>query len=300
MRILAAVDGSSFSNSALRFIGSRTTLMGKAPDVSLLNVQLPIPSFAARVAGKAMVRAYHQAEASDVLEPALAMLKKTGLPARARYVVGSPGPTIAKVATAEGADLIVMGSHGHTAFKGLLFGSVTSGVLASCSTPLLIVRGSAAPAKDSLTVGIAIDGSKYGLAAVRYLLRHRDLFGAAPVLTLIHVVPDLSAFVVPGFGDAPVPAYEPDQVVKMQKQAFVSALAAARKLIESARLETAVACLVGNNHGDEIAAYARKERLDLLLMGSHGYGALNAVVLGSVATRVAAKCTTPLLLIRAK
>ncbi len=152
------------------------------------------------------------------------MLKKTGLRARARYVVGSPGPTIAKVATAEGADLIVMGSHGHTAFKGLLFGSVTSAVLASCTTPLLIVRGSAAPAKDSLKVGIAIDGSKFGIAAVRYVLRHRDLFGVAPMLTLIHVVSDLASFVVPGLGDAPVPVYAPEQVVEMQKQAFVSAL----------------------------------------------------------------------------
>jgi nucleotide-binding universal stress UspA family protein len=33
-------------------------------------------------------------------------------------------------------------------------------------------------------------------------------------------------------------------------------------------------------------------------MGSHGYGAFKAAVLGSTATRVAAHCETPLLLIR--
>jgi nucleotide-binding universal stress UspA family protein len=33
-------------------------------------------------------------------------------------------------------------------------------------------------------------------------------------------------------------------------------------------------------------------------MGSHGYGAVKAAVLGSVAQRVAAHCATPLLLIR--
>ena len=65
-------------------------------------------------------------------------------------------------------------------------------------------------------------------------------------------------------------------------------------------MQTTVVCLVGNNHGDEIAAYARNERLDLLVMGSHGYGALKSAVLGSIATRVAARCTTPLLLIREK
>jgi nucleotide-binding universal stress UspA family protein len=33
-------------------------------------------------------------------------------------------------------------------------------------------------------------------------------------------------------------------------------------------------------------------------MGSHGHSALQAVTLGSVATSVAARCRTPLLLIR--
>jgi nucleotide-binding universal stress UspA family protein len=55
-------------------------------------------------------------------------------------------------------------------------------------------------------------------------------------------------------------------------------------------------CLTGPA-GDEIAAYAKK-RLDLLVMGSHGYGAVKAAVLGSVTQRVAAHCATPLLLIR--
>jgi len=39
--------------------------------------------------------------------------------------------------------------------------------------------------------------------------------------------------------------------------------------------------------------------LDVLVLGSHGRGQFKAAVLGSVATRVAARCTTPLVLIRA-
>ncbi|MEW5882588.1 MAG: universal stress protein [Pseudomonadota bacterium] len=36
----------------------------------------------------------------------------------------------------------------------------------------------------------------------------------------------------------------------------------------------------------------------MLVMGSRGQGAFKAAVLGSVATRVAAHCATPLLLVR--
>ena len=48
----------------------------------------------------------------------------------------------------------------------------------------------------------------------------------------------------------------------------------------------------------EFAAYAKKN-LDVLLVGSHGYGGFKTAVLGSVATRIAARCETPLLIVRA-
>jgi len=50
--------------------------------------------------------------------------------------------------------------------------------------------------------------------------------------------------------------------------------------------------------GDTIAATADKGRFDLLMMGSHGHGSLTNLVMGSVATKVLANCSTPALLIR--
>ncbi len=48
----------------------------------------------------------------------------------------------------------------------------------------------------------------------------------------------------------------------------------------------------------KIADLAQREGFDLIVMGSHGLGALANVVLGSVATQVLALCQTPVLLIR--
>lgn len=301
MRILLPIDGSSFSNAAVGFVASRETLILSQPDVELLNVQYPVPARAARYAGKELVLSYHESEANKVIKPALATLKRAGLLARAKYVVGSPGSEVARVAASDAADLIVMGSHGHTGFKGLLFGSVTNAVLASCDTPLLVLRGTVAPKKDALEVGIALDGSKYGIAAVRYFIKHRPLFGASPSVTLIHVVPDLLNLVVPGFfGAAPVPGFKPEQVEAMQHAAFENAMAPVRKLLQKTGLKATEIRLTGNNPGDEIAAYAKKYKLDLLAMGSHGYGSLRSAVLGAVATRVVAQCRNPLLFIREK
>ncbi|MEO8353471.1 MAG: universal stress protein, partial [Chthoniobacteraceae bacterium] len=54
--------------------------------------------------------------------------------------------------TEHGADMIVMGSHGHGSFYELLVGSVTSGVLRDARCPVLVVPAKevkAAPAATS-------------------------------------------------------------------------------------------------------------------------------------------------------
>jgi len=47
-----------------------------------------------------------------------------------------------------------------------------------------------------------------------------------------------------------------------------------------------------------ITEMAKKGRYDLLILGSHGHGTLTNLVMGSVATKVLANCSTPALLIR--
>ena len=301
MRILMPIDGSTFSKAALAFIASRSTLIESQPEVELLNVQYPVSARVMRGAGRDLVQQHHESESNKVIKPALASLKRAGLRAQPRAMVGSPGVEVGRIAADDAADLIVMGSHGHTGFKNLLFGSVTQAVLASCNTPLLVLRSDAVPKQDSLKLGIALDGSKYGVAAVRFVVKHRALFGAAPALTLIHVVPDLLNLVVPGyFADAPVPGFKPEQVAEMQRAGFERALAPARKLLQGTALHVTEAQLTGNNPGDVIAAYATKNKLDILVIGSHGEGTLRSTVLGSVATRVAAKCRNALLFIQQK
>jgi nucleotide-binding universal stress UspA family protein len=50
--------------------------------------------------------------------------------------------------------------------------------------------------------------------------------------------------------------------------------------------------------GETIAKMADAGKFDLLVMGSHGHGALGNLVMGSVATQVLAHSKVPLLLVR--
>ena len=163
--------------------------------------------------------------------------------------------------------------------------------------PMLVLRHKEAPTTDALKVGIAVDGSKYGREAVKYVLRHLALFGAKPEVTLLHVVSDFAGAVMPDMGGIALPAFSEEEIRTLQKKAFEAAVGPARKLLAKASIKPIEVCLVGNA-GDELSAYAKKKKLDVLVMGSHGYGAFKAAVLGSVATRVIAHSSVPLLLVR--
>jgi len=297
MKILVPVDGSRHSQAAVDFVASRTTLIGNDPDVQLLNVQWPIPTRAARVVGKEVANSYYEDESAKALKPALAALGRVGLTATGRFRVGSPAEEIADAADALKADLVVMGSHGHGALAGLMLGSVTNGVLAHTKRPLLVLREHHAARGESLKVGVAVDGSRFGREAVKFVIRHRDLFGAQPKLQVIHVVPDFAGAVMPDMAGLALPAFSADEVAAMQAKAFDQVMKPALKLLDRGGLAAETVRLAGNP-GDELAAYAKKKRLDVLVMGSHGYGAFKQAVMGSVATRVIAHCTTPVLLVR--
>jgi len=297
MKILVAVDGSDYSRMAIEFIAARETLIKSSPDVQVLNVQWPLPASPARIVGMAVVRDYYARDAEQVLRPARRRLQKAGLRPNVRFIVGHPASEISAAADKDKVDLLVLGSHGHSAIGGMLLGSVTNAVLAQTKRATLIVRGKAKGYADSLRVGIAVDGSAYGPAAVKYVLRHLELFGSTPSISLLHVVHTYDLLVMPSVAGIAPPAFSPAEVRAMQDKAFEAAMGPLRRLFKGSEGVQANEIRLVGHPGDALSAYGKKE-LDVLVMGSHGYGAFKAAVMGSVATRVVAHGSTPLLLIR--
>jgi hypothetical protein len=70
--------------------------------------------------------------------------QQKGWPLETRRAIGAPGEEIVRLATEEGFDLIVMGTHGRTALARAVMGSVTTYVLGHCSIPLLLIPRPAA------------------------------------------------------------------------------------------------------------------------------------------------------------
>jgi nucleotide-binding universal stress UspA family protein len=75
-----------------------------------------------------------------VLGPAIQFLLRHGIDAKSESKVGHAGETIAKTAESGKYDMVVLGSHGHSALGNLVMGSVATQVLALCKVPVLLVR----------------------------------------------------------------------------------------------------------------------------------------------------------------
>lgn len=68
-------------------------------------------------------------------------LRGRGARVRTRVVMGDAGAEIIEAATAEHADLIVMGTHGRSGLARVLLGSAADHVIRHAPCPVLTVRG---------------------------------------------------------------------------------------------------------------------------------------------------------------
>lgn len=140
MKILLAVDGSPYTKKMLAYLATHIEMFGGDNRFTLLNVQLPLPPRARAAVGADMAKSYHDEEAAKVFGPVTKFLKRHGIEAETIAKVGHPGELIAKTADTGKFDMVVMGSHGHSALGNLVMGSVATKVMAHCGTPVLLVR----------------------------------------------------------------------------------------------------------------------------------------------------------------
>lgn len=82
-----------------------------------------------------------QAEAADYLDRLARSARHEGLVARAEAFLGDPAERIVRAAREDGADLIVMSSHGRTGLARTVFGSVAETVMRLSPCPVMVVKG---------------------------------------------------------------------------------------------------------------------------------------------------------------
>lgn len=141
MKILLAVDGSSYTKKMLAYLATHDELFGAAQhDYTAFTVQPALPLRVRAAVDKEIAEHYYAEETEKILAPVSAFLTRHSMAVKSQWQMGPVGETIANFADSEKFDLLIMGSHGHSALGNLVMGSVTTQVLAHSKIPVLLIR----------------------------------------------------------------------------------------------------------------------------------------------------------------
>jgi nucleotide-binding universal stress UspA family protein len=140
-----------------------------------------------------------------------------------------------------------------------------------------------------MNILLPVDGSSFSTRAVRYVVKHMRSFGKHSELILVHVDSPMIERLNKHVG--------PEDVARFHEKNSVAALRAAKRVLAQAKVLFRERHLVGEP-GTCIARAAKEERSDMIVMGSHGRGALKSLLLGSVVNRTLASTRLPVLVVR--
>jgi nucleotide-binding universal stress UspA family protein len=146
-RVIHPTDFSKASNAA--FQRSLAEARDRRRELVLVHVLAPVVPVAATSEAYLAPSVYQQmivsarSWAQKQLNQLLARAKAANVRARGILVEGVAHEQIARVAKRQGAELIVMGTHGRTGVARFFLGSVAARVTATAPCPVLTVRGRA-------------------------------------------------------------------------------------------------------------------------------------------------------------
>lgn len=212
------------------------------------------------------------------------LAEREGLPeARATVLTGSAARAV--IDFAEGAQMVVLATHGRSGLKATLIGSVADKIVRGANVPTLVVPGLGepwAPRPGPIVVGV--DGSEaaeIGLAAARDLALR---IGGSIVIVRAYSVP-----VAVGAEFAYYPADLMTTYEQAAKEYLLNVAQAGEKTL-----------LVNGNAADSIARVADDENAAMIVVASSGKGLAARIALGSTTDRLMHNVNRPLLVIPAK
>ena len=144
MKVLLAIDGSSYSTAAVELVATRPW----TPDtivrvlMAVEPIMQPPDPWNSMVGVEALEFARKEltSQAEQLVKNVAETLRKTGLMVETEVSNGDARSIIVDQAEEWSADLVVVGSHGYTGLKRLLLGSVAQSVVSHAPCSVEVVR----------------------------------------------------------------------------------------------------------------------------------------------------------------
>lgn len=279
--IIAGIDLSVPSEHAL----DRAAALAQQNDATLVMVNAqaddaPIENIdSAMLEQLGQVSAAVRAEEAKRLTERHAQLAARGVRVELVFRAGPPGEVVAAIAQERRAELIVIGTHGHTGLQRFLLGSVATAVLRHAPCDVLVCRGVSGPS-PFLRPLVATD---FSASAARALRNAAALAGHGVPIEIVH------AWQLPAgswgatlLGQARFPWSTVRDAVLSSAQAQADKLVAtSTDLGHPLHVQ-----LIQGPPASVITQAAESGAHDLIAIGTHGHRGFRRLLLGSVAESV--------------
>ncbi|MBW1917333.1 MAG: universal stress protein [Deltaproteobacteria bacterium] len=275
-KILVAVDGSEPSLHALK------ESLRLSKDGLIAVSVAPRYEGDLRITGGQSLSALLAEPCERALGQAQKLAETEGAQISTACMVGEPYEEIVDLAEREKVDLIVMGRSGHSFLARTLIGSNTRRVIGYSPVHVLVV-----PPQATLNwqkILLPTDGSKYSQKAAERAVDFAKSYGGE--LTVVSVF-DLCCKV-----SGPLPAVDQDMLSPIQ--GYVDEV---KSLAEAEGIKTEG--LVRQGRAEQIILdLVTEQKIDLVIMGSHGRTGLDRLLMGSVTERIIGNSTCPVLVVK--
>ena len=184
-KIVVGTDFNQLAAAALRFAGGIAGRAGAELIVVYADTFDPPAEFtAAQVPHIAMTIERSRKKAREQLEAHVAEQITEGVVWKAVVADGLPATSLSSIATSEGADFIILGTHGRGGLQRMVIGSVAEAVMREAPVPVLTVRSTELPPAVRRVI-CPVNASDTAAVAASHAARIAAAIGAE--LTLLHV-----------------------------------------------------------------------------------------------------------------
>jgi nucleotide-binding universal stress UspA family protein len=136
---------------------------------------------------------------------------------------------------------------------------------------------------------LAVDDSKYTKKAAAFLVTHENLLGPEDELLVLHVQPAVPPRVKTMLGAGTVGSYHKEEAAKV--------LEPIERFLKRHDVQFRASWVVGSPAA-EVVREAKREKVHMIVMGTHGHGVIGRALMGSVAQSVVSDCDIPVLLVK--
>ncbi|UCH43684.1 MAG: universal stress protein [Dehalococcoidales bacterium] len=299
MKIMLALDGSEYSEMSVKMLKAlrlpsttEVTIMTVVPEITFLG-GITLDSLIAKGSNRDKARKEQDNKASTMLKEPVETLRGNGLKVETLVCRGRPEEQIMKKASETKADLVVIGAKGTNNSPRFPLGSIAHKVMkyAPCSV-MLVKEGP----RYLRRVFFATDGSKYSDRVTRFLLE-LPLPKQSQVTIVSALESHLATLMKMPTLDLETNRQILAELQETEEKAARELMNKTRKSFEEKGYKSSLWVLRGGP-AESIISAANELNPELIALGAKGLTGIEALMLGSVAQRVARFSRHSVLIVR--